>query len=120
MPGAAGGVVRALRDRSWTHDRSDRRPGRRPRRRPRPPPTRSQDALALRDREALRVLRREVDRLVTPQRRGVRAGLDAGVVRIKPTTGGQPQRELVGKFVNRWIERNHAERRLGALFARIL
>ena len=55
-------------------------------------PRHDPDALALGEPSALGVLGRDVERLAAPQRRGVAAGLDAGVVRVEPAAGGQPDR----------------------------
>ena len=51
----------------------------------------------------LGVLGREVERLAAAQRRGVAAGLHAGVVGVEPAAGGEPEREVGVEPVDRRV-----------------
>ena len=57
----------------------------------------------------MHVLGRQVDRLATVERRAVEAGLRAGVERLEPATGGEPDREARVELVHRRIVLDNAE-----------
>ena len=97
-------------------ERHEREPGRGypvdPRRRPHRPASRGHEHdLSVLDPEPLSVLGREIERLAAVQRRAVQVRLRTGVVGLEPPARGQADREVLVEFVDRRLERRHAERR---------
>src|SRR5262245_65395463 len=77
----------------------------------RTPPGNGADDFAVADAQALAVFRSDVERLAPAKRRGVSGGLDSGVVGVEPPPRREPDREVLGKLVDRRVVLDDMERR---------